>query len=397
VGGDFDIERSRWENRVGDSAGTWFGRKVSLLDDEPRHVVSLFSSQGGGVMRHLWLVVLVLLMAVPDSVRADAADKRLDIYFIDVEGGAAVLLVTPAGESLLIDSGYPDNQGRDLHRILHVVRDVCGLERIDHALVSHWHLDHYGNHAALTAEIGIGTFWDRGIPDDLQEDKKYHERIVAYRAASQNASRALTVGDLIPLRSGKVPLKATVVTGSRDVIVNDGPLNAFADRHKPRPQDPTDNAASLSVLFELGDFRFLTCGDLTWNIEAQLVTPRNPIGTVDLFMVTHHGLPMSNNPALVLAIDPTVAIMCNGPTKGGAPETLQTLRQVRSLQDWFQLHRNVKLDDAEQAPPQFIANSGTTESCEGNWIKASVAPDGKTFTVRIGADGEVHSYQTRTH
>ena len=87
--------------------------------------------------------------------------------------------------------------------------------------------------------------------------------------------------------------------------------------------------------------------------------------------------------------------MCNGPTKGGAPETLQTLREVHSLKDWFQLHQNTKVDAAEQAPAEFIANTGTTEACQGQWIKASVAADGKSFTVQVGPDGHQHEYQTR--
>ena len=155
--------------------------------------------------------------------------------------------------------------------------------------------------------------------------------------------------------------------------------------------------ASLSVLFQFGDFRFFTCGDLTWNIEGKLMTPNNPVGTVDLFMVTHHGLPTSNNPALVLAVDPTVTVMCNGPTKGGAEETLKTLREVKSLKDMYQLHTNVKLAAELQAPTDFIANSGTTDTCKGQWVKASVAPDGASYTVQIGPKGKQRTYTTRTH
>ena len=102
------------------------------------------------------------------------------------------------------------------------------------------------------------------------------------------------------------------------MIPNDGEPNPFADRHEPQPEDPSDNAASLAVMLQFGEFKFLCCGDLTWNVEAELVAPNNPLGQVDLYMVTHHGLPSSNNPALVLAVDPSVAVMCNGPTKGGA-------------------------------------------------------------------------------
>ncbi|MCA9057846.1 MAG: MBL fold metallo-hydrolase [Planctomycetaceae bacterium] len=347
-------------------------------------------------LRCVCLTLLASLLSA-STVLGDASDGRLYIYFIDVEGGAATLIVTPEGESLLIDSGYPDNHGRDRDRILKIARDVCGLKQIDHAAVSHWHLDHYGNHAVLAAAFGIGTFWDRGIPDELQEDKSYPDRIAAYRAASQNASHALEPGDHLPLKSGTTPLKVTVITASRDVIRNNGPANPFANRHQPQPEDTSDNAASMSLLFEFGDFRFLTCGDLTWNIEAKLMTPANPVGTIDLFMVTHHGLPVSNNPVMVLALDPTVAVMCNGPTKGGAEQTMATLKEVRSLKDWFQLHQNINLAHDQQAPADFIANTGRTEACQGQWIKASVAPDGGSYTVRIGPEGRVHEYQSRQH
>lgn len=338
---------------------------------------------------------LVTLLSLVSSTFADAKNGRLDIYFVDVEGGAATVFVTPSGESLLIDSGYPDNNGRDRDRILKVVKDVAGLKQIDHAAVTHWHLDHYGNHAALAAMIKVKNFWDRGIPDALREDSKFEARIANYRGASQNQSKALKAGDSLKLKSAKTPLSVKIVTSSRDVIPNTGKPNPHAKSHVAKPVDQSDNAASLSFLLEFGDFRFLCCGDLTWNIEAKLVTPNNPIGQVDMFMVTHHGLPSSNNPAFVWAIDPRVAVMCNGPTKGGHPDTLKTLRKVKSLQSLFQLHRNVKLDAADQTPAEFIANSEPTANCAGVYVKASIAEDGKSYTVQIGSDGKVHEYKTR--
>lgn len=347
--------------------------------------------------RLLTLVMLttITIIQCPTAVLADERDGRLDIYFIDVEGGAANLIVTPANESILIDSGYPDNNGRDRDRILDVVRNVAALERIDHAVVSHWHLDHYGNHASLAAEITIGQFWDRGIPDALQEDKDFETRIADYRSASQNESNTLRAGDSFLLDSNGTPLRVKVMTASREVVTNSGPPNPHASKHEPQPEDTSDNAASVSLLFTFGDFKYLTCGDLTWNVEAELVTPNNPLGTVDLFMVTHHGLPTSNNPALVHAIDPTIAVMCNGPTKGGHEQTIATLKGVKSLQQWYQLHRNVNLDDTAQAPAEFIANCEPTVNCEGIWVKASVAPDAKSYTVQIGEEGKVRTYVTR--
>jgi competence protein ComEC len=334
------------------------------------------------------------LLALERGARGDAKNGRLDIYFIDVEGGAATLFVTPAGESLLIDSGYPDNNGRDRDRVLKAVR-AAGLKQLDHAAVTHWHRDHYGNHAALAAMIRIRNFWDRGIPDRLREDPQFISRIAEYRRASENKSKTLKPGDRLPLKSGKTPLTVTIVTASRKVIRNSGQPNPFAKRNKPRPKDTSDNAASLSFLLRFGAFKFLCCGDLTWNVEARLVTPNNPLGKVDLFMVTHHGLPASNNPVLVWAIDPVVAVMCNGPVKGGHLDTIKTLKSVKSLRALYQLHRNVKLKDGQQTPREFIANHGGTAGCKGTWVKASVAADGNSYTLQIGADGKARTYRSR--
>ena len=341
------------------------------------------------------MLVCILWFALNRVALPDEKDGRLDIYFIDVEGGAATLFVTPEGESLLIDSGYPDNNGRDRNRILNVLRKVAGRKHLDHAAVTHWHRDHYGNHAALASIIKIHNFWDRGIPDALVEDRQFVNRIADYRRATENKSKTLKPGDKLPLKSGKTPLSVTIVTASRRVIENTGRPNPFAKLHKPKPRDRSDNAASLTFLLKFGKFKFLCCGDLTWNVEAKLVTPNNPLGRVDLFMVTHHGLPSSNNPVLVLAVDPRVAVMCNGPTKGGSIETIETLRKVKSLKALYQLHKNVKLTAEQQTPKAYIANQETTANCRGVFVKASIAADGNSYTVQIGADGKPQTYRTR--
>lgn len=349
------------------------------------------------MLARLFAVLAAAVVTCASSVSlAGSADSRLDIYFIDVEGGAATLIVTPTGESVLIDSGYPGNANRDRDRILHVVRDVAKLDVINHAVVSHWHLDHFGNHAALASEFTIRNFWDRGIPDALQEDPEFADRIAPYRAASQNRSRTLKAGDQFAFDSGGTPLSIQIVTASKEVIPNTGKPNPFAAANKPQPEDTSDNASSISSVYTFGDFKFMTCGDLTWNTEAKLMTPNNPIGTIDLFMVTHHGLNVSNNPTLVHAIDPVVCVMCNGPKKGGALETQQTLRGVKSLKALYQLHRNVDLTAEQQTPAEFIANNEPTEQCSGQWVLASVAPDGKSYTVQIGPDGKKTTYQTRS-
>lgn len=348
--------------------------------------------------RLIWSVlafVTACCVFTPGITRADEKDGRLDLYFIDVEGGAATLIVTAAGETILIDSGYPDYGGRDRDRIVKVLKESAGKSAIDHAVVSHWHLDHYGNHAALTQVVPIKNFWDRGIPDMLIEDNKFLDRIADYRAASQNKSGKLSAGDTYDLGPKEHPLNVKVLTASGEVVPNTGKPNPFANLHKPQPEDTSDNARSISLLLTFGEFTFLTCGDLTWNTEAKLMMPNNPIGQVELFMATHHGLEVSNNPVLVRAINPHVCVMCNGPTKGGHPQTLATLKEVKDLAALYQLHRNVNLKPNEQTPAEFIANAEETADCKGRLVKASVAPGGKSYTVQILPGGMPKTYETR--
>lgn len=347
-------------------------------------------------MNRLLARLLAATFAFAFTIAASAAERGLDIYFIDVEGGAATLLVTPAGESVLIDAGNPGM--RDATRIHAVASGPAGLTKIDHFVNTHWHADHFGGVAPLSAMIPIVHFHDRGIPDSLSEDKQYFPILIrAYREASEGKRDSLKPGDTLSLTqaSHAANLSALCLTASGKTLP--APTGAAENPHcaeaKPQPIDPTDNAKSVSLLIKLGDFTFLDCGDLTWNVERDLVCPRDPIGKVDVFQVTHHGLDASNNPVLVKTIDPIVAIFNNGPRKGAAAAVLRTLRQSPRLAAIYQLHRNVELSDDENTSPEFIANRDA--ECKGEFIRLSVAPDGQSYTVQVGAKGPKNSYATR--
>src|SRR4030095_13594697 len=94
--------------------------------------------------------------------------KTLDIYFIDVEGGAATLIVTPLGESILVDSGFPGD--RDAGRIARVARNFAHLKQIDHYITTHWHRDHFGGIAPLVQLIPVNRFYDHGLPTGFAVD-----------------------------------------------------------------------------------------------------------------------------------------------------------------------------------------------------------------------------------
>jgi glyoxylase-like metal-dependent hydrolase (beta-lactamase superfamily II) len=200
-------------------------------------------------MSSRWFYALVAVLALPlTAARAD--EKRgLDIYFVDTEGGAATLLVTPAGESVLIDCGNPG--GRDAERI-HAVATRAGLTAIDHLLITHWHLDHYGGVDRLAQLLPIRHFYDRGIPDRLEEDPMNFPALIRkYRAVSGGKSTTLRPGALVPLKQkeGAPPVRLLCLCGGGEVIPDraGAPANPVAGEHKPQPPDPTDNARSLAL------------------------------------------------------------------------------------------------------------------------------------------------------
>ena len=247
--------------------------------------------------------------------------------------------MTPERESILIVSGWAGQGDRDPKRIEHVLKDVAGLERLDHLVTTHWHADHFGGVAGLARRVPIGHYWDRGLPDPDAADGDRAEYPdgpgrddplgVAYRKESAGKRSALKAGDVLPLR-GQV--EARVLASSGKVIeAPSGPPNpACADAPADLKADPSDNARSLAFRFRLGAFDFLDCGDLTWNVEKQLVCPVDRIGPVDLYQVTHHGMAISNHPTLVQTIAPTVAVMNNGPKEG---TTRQPSRVWKAIAD----------------------------------------------------------------
>jgi competence protein ComEC len=341
--------------------------------------------------RLLLLLSALLLLASP--ARADGP-RGLDIYFIDTEGGAATLIVTPAGESVLIDCGNPGT--RDATRIADAAKKA-GLTAIDHLFITHWHLDHYGGVGHLAKVLPIKHFYDRGIPEKLPEDPgNFPTLIRAYKAASGGKSTTMKPGDEIKLKQtpGTPPLSLSCLVANGEVIPERAGAtpNPIAKENKPEAVDNSDNAKSLGFLLRYGGFRFLDLGDLTWNIEYKLVSPSDRIGPVDVYQVTHHGLDISNNPVLLRTVNPRVAIFNNGPRKGCAPEVTKNLRRLTDIRAIYQLHYNETVGPAENTDPVLIANPKGTA---GELIHLSVAPDGKSYTITPGSKGKPRKYGTR--
>ena len=369
-------------------------------------------------MRLSAVVLLSLSLTVAHS--APQASKRLEIYVVDVEGGKATLVVSPSNESLLIDTG---NVGagaqRDADRIMAAIKSA-GLSHIDHLMTTHWHRDHFGAMPLVAARIPIREFIDHGmnVQPDVQADTFLQQTYPGlYRRATRTVVKS---GDRISIAGVDVRVVASAGETLTTSLPGGGTPNPYCAGFKHQNVDNAENVRSIGILITFGKFRVLDLGDLSANKEFDLMCPNNLIGTVDLFMVSHHGQPNSNSTVLVHAIESRVAIMNNGTRKGGQPEVMKVIHSAPGLEDLWQLHFSQLSGQEYTVPGLFIANLLDTpqpsmpvapmrpplpgesqvpppvHNGTAYWIKVSAQQSG-SFAVTNGRNGFSKTYRARTN
>ncbi len=317
---------------------------------------------------------------------------NLQIVWTDVEGGAATLIVSPSGQSLLVDTGFPQDD-RDAKRIF-AAAQAAGLKKIDILWITHFHLDHVGGVAALSKLIPIGKFYDHGdsIEASTPQGAKLYDD---YKAVAQGKRTLVKPGDKIPLAGVDI----TAVSAAGQVIskpINGGGPNDLCKDAQQKPEDKTENSQSAGFLLTYGKFKFLDLGDLTWDREMMLACPVNKLGTVTLFQASHHGFSggQSGSPALVWALKPQVVVVNDGARKGFDANAYDIIAKIPGIEGIWQLHRAVQSDAAHNTSEQMIANLDEGAADRGLGIKVSVGADGK-FTVTNTRNNFSKTYTSR--
>lgn len=317
-----------------------------------------------------WIGSVLALLASALCAQAEPA-KTFDIYFIDTEGGHSTLYVSPSGETLLEDTGNPGT--RDPDRIMAAIK-AAGVNKIDFLVLTHYHVDHVGGLEELSKRIPIAHYIDHGPTVEPKEQVPGFQQFYAtlYEKASHMVVKP---GDRIPFAG----VDTVVVTSAGKTIetplAGGGKPNPACAEFKERDESDVDpeNPQSVGLVFTYGKFRTINLGDFTWNAERGLMCPNNPIGQVDLYLTSHHGIVQSGSEALVHGLAPRVAVMHNGSRKGGVPQTFQILRSSSRLEDIWQLHWAWSGGIEYNAPGVFIANLDTPETL------ASVIPNAPPF------------------
>lgn len=334
------------------------------------------------------LAAFAIFDAVPSRCAPPDTPKPLQIYFIDVEGGQSTLFVTPQGQSLLIDTGWPGNDNRDADRIVAAAK-AAGISKLDFVLLTHYHADHTGGVPQLAAKIPIGGFVDHG--PNREEAAGTQQIFDAYQSTlmSKNIKRITAKpGDVLPIAG----FTATVVSADGALLEKPlpgaGAANPACNTSEQIPADPSENQRSLGTLITYEKLRILDLGDLTWDKEHQLVCPANKLGHVDIFVVSHHGSISSDSTPLVNAIVARVSIMDNGGRKGANPAAWLRVHGAPGLEDLWQLHTaeppswGVRMhmffmgqnQPVYNAPDSFIANLPGSDA--GNYLKVVAWNDG---------------------
>jgi len=252
-----------------------------------------------------------------------AVDGELEIHHIDVGQADSALLITPGGETILIDTGDWRQSGQGLIEYL----DEHDVDRIDHLVATHAHADHIGGHDEIiehyeTERDGIGAAYDSGVAHTSATYERYLDAIEEHDV------------DLFEVEEGdELPIEDDRLTG---LMLNPPEGDSGTDLHYN----------SVTIAFEFGEFAYLTTGDVEADAEQRMVEQWTDELDVDAYQAGHHGSSTSSTESFMSEVDPSIAIISSDrDSQYGHPhdETLETFDEFGIETYWTGVHEDIIL------------------------------------------------------
>ncbi|MCX7012359.1 MAG: MBL fold metallo-hydrolase [Candidatus Sumerlaeota bacterium] len=341
--------------------------------------------------------------------------------FVDVGFGNATFVFTPAEEILLLDTGSVHTADRLL-----AFMEQNAIPRIDYLVASHFEDDHMGAAFKIAERVPILNYVDHGESAVYgKSDEWWGERRFGFHAGAEkrdterydnyvavrNKARhiPMKVGDRAPIQG----LEMLVVSGGGKELTRPlegaGQPNPHCAGIDQRTEDDAEDGQSMGVVARHGKFRFIYLGDLTWNAANRLFCPRNLIGAVDAYLITHHAQSLPGEmgayyhgisscpPSEVFGLAPRVAILSLGPGghRRGTSEAIQTVHKVPGCDLWQTNYVREGGEAGYNGAQPYIANLGE-KSEKIPFLELIARADG-SFTMTNSRNGFTKQYPPRAN
>ena len=367
-------------------------------------------------MRMLALCFVSTLLALC----AAAAAPPATFYLVDIGHGNVAFVVSPSGETMLLDCG----PSYVVDRIYNFMQQN-GIQKIDYLVISHFEDDHMGAVAALAKKVQIVNYVDHGESVTYGKSDEWwkgrrspwwrpgigevdNKRMDAYKAARATGHHILVKpGDKPPVKGLDVVVVAAAGQNIARPLAGGGQPNSACPQVEKRAEDDAEDGQSVGVVIGNGKFRFIYLGDMTWNNSYRLFCPRNMIGTVDAYLVTHHAQSMNTDLgeyygglsccslAEVQGLHPRVGLLSMGSQghKYGTPDAMKAVRSL-GIDLWQTEKISAGGEAGLNAPDDYIANIGGPRSEQVPYLKLVANPD-SSFAVSNSRNNFTKNYPPR--
>lgn len=297
----------------------------------------------------------------------------LEIHAINVDQADATLVISPSGETMLIDSGDWRDDGETVLNYLESV----GVERIDHLISTHGHADHIGGHAAVieqfeTEKEGIGQIWDSGVSHTTQTYDRYLDAVEEHNVTLFETQE----GDEIP------------IDGINVTVVNP-PANSA------KPSDFHYN--SVAVVVEYEKTVFLATGDAEIDAENRMMNEHGRALEAEIYHAGHHGSNTSSTDPFLEAVDPEVAVISSAyDSQFGHPHeaVLKRFADRGVATVWTGIHGSMVFEsDGETYTAKAQTNATTRPTEIRNEPEVTVDPTVEPeYELASGEGGKIEDY-----